>query len=308
LGVRRLSAREEVGEVVSQLGESPIWDDRFGVLRWVDINRGLIHGHSVAEGQLPTLEVSQHVGFTLPHGNDLLLAGLRDGFATVALDGQVRLERELEIDRPHMRINDGRADAAGRVWAGTMGITDQQPEGALYRLDGDWSVTAEIEGLTIPNGIGWSPDSKTMYFTDTTSGRIDAFDYDLESGGIGEPRPFIEIPAEAGMPDGFTVDCEGCVWVALWGGGAVRRYTPAGELDAIVEVPAPQTTSCVFGGPDRRDLYLTSARLDLTEQQLAEYPRSGQVFVCRPGVEGQPTASFVAAGEQRHDTKGKDEL
>jgi sugar lactone lactonase YvrE len=294
VSVRVIDAREEVGEVVCELAESPIWDDRFDLLRWVDLDRGQIHGHSAGGGQLPPIDVGQNVGFILPSGEDRLLAGLRDGFATVGLEGQVELEVELEVERPQMRMNDGRADAAGRVWAGTMGIRNPQPEGALYRLDRDWTVTPELVDLTIPNGLGWSPDASTMYFTDSTWGRIDAFEYDLDTGSTGGRRACVEIPAEAGMPDGFTVDAEGCIWVALWCGSAVHRYTPEGRLDTVVRVPALQTTSCVFGGPDLRELYITSARLDMTEQQLADHPRSGRVFVCQPGVEGRPTQPFVA--------------
>lgn len=293
MSVRIVEAREELGDVACELGESPIWDDRFDVVRWVDLEHGLVHGHSASHDQLPPLDLGQKVGFVLPTGDDRLLAGLRDGFATVGLDGQVRLEREVEIERPHMRINDGRADRAGRVWAGTMGIEDPQPEGALYRLDVDWSLTAQLSDLTIPNGIGWSPDDSTMYFTDSTWGRIDAFNYDLSTGQIGGRRPFAEIPGDNVIPDGFTVDMDGCIWVALWGGAAVHRYTPDGKLDTIVRIPALQATSCVFGGSDRRDLYITSANLALSEGQLAEYPRSGRTFVCRPGAVGAPTESFV---------------
>jgi sugar lactone lactonase YvrE len=293
--VRIIVAREEVGDVESEVAEGPIWDDRFDLLRWVDLNRGFVHGYNPVHGQARPIELGQHVGFIVPLGADQLLAGLRDGFAAVALDGTVTIKRTLELDRPHLRMNDGKSDSAGRVWVGTMGIDDPQPEGTLYRLDNDWAVHAKIEGLTIPNGIGWSPEGSTMYFTDTTWGRIDSFSYDSSTGEVDKRRTFVEIPGAAGQPDGLTVDEEGCVWVALWYGAAVHRYAPTGRLDTIVRIPALQATSCVFGGTDRRDLFITSASLRLTAQEKADYPRSGRVFTCRPGAIGVPTDPFIPA-------------
>lgn len=295
MSVRIFDAREEVGEVVCEVAEGPIWDDRFDLLRWVDLNRGLVHGHDPVRGQLDPLELGQHVGFVVPTGSDRLLAGVRDGFALVEPDGTMEIERDVERERTHMRINDGKADPAGRVWAGTMGIDDPQPEGTLYRLDRDWSVSRQLDELTIPNGIGWSPDATRMYFTDTTWGRIDVFAYDVASGEISDRRSFVEIPAECGAPDGLTVDEEGCVWVALWFGAAVHRYTPDGKLDTVVRIPALQATSCVFGGAGHRELFITSANLALDPRDLADHPRSGRVFTCQPGVAGLRTESFVPA-------------
>jgi len=296
-GVRIIDAGEQVCDVVCEVAEGPIWDGRFDVLRWVDINRGLVHGWSPAEGPQATIDLGQHVGFVVPEGEDRLLAGVRDGFALVELDGgAMTLVRPVEQDRPHFRMNDGKADPAGRVWGGTMGIDELEPAGALYRLDGDWSVEAPLTDLTIPNGIGWSPDGSTMYFTDSTWGRIDAFAYDLASGTATERRTFVEIPADAGLPDGLTVDEDGCVWVALWYGAAVHRYTPDGRLDTVVRVPAAQATSCVFGGTDGQDLFITSGQLDISEQARADHPLSGRVFTCRPGAVGLRTDAYAPSG------------
>ncbi len=296
MGIRMIEAREQLGEVACEVAESPIWDDRIDVLRWVDLNRGLVHGFSPTRGQLPVLALGQHVGFIVPTGADRLLAGLRDGFALVSVDGTFTLEQPLERERTDMRINDGKADPRGRVWAGTMGIDEPQPAGTLYRLEQDWSVHPQLGRLTIPNGIGWAPGGSPMYFTDTRWRRIDCFHYDLETGDISGRRAFARIPASSGSPDGLTVDEEGCVWVALWYGAAVHRYTPEGRLDTIVRVPALQATSCVFGGPDRRELFITSASLRLSEREWADHPHSGRVFTCRPGVAGLPTDPFVPTG------------
>jgi sugar lactone lactonase YvrE len=299
VSIRIIEALEQIDAGVCEVGEGPIWDDRFDALRWVDLTAGLVHGHDAVAGQLPALELGQPVGFVVPTGTDELLAGVREGFARVSLDGAMRLARAVEPDRPHMRMNDGKADPAGRVWAGRMAAADPGPEGALHRLDADWSLTAQLTGLTIPNGIGWSPDGSRMYFTDTTWGRIDAFAYDLATGELGDRGTFAEIPAEAGQPDGLTVDADGCVWIALWTGAAVHRYTPEGRLDTIVRTPAPLTTACAFGGKDHKDLFITSARLGLTEQDLADHPRSGRVFTCRPGVAGLRPNPFRPRGDGR---------
>jgi sugar lactone lactonase YvrE len=297
LSVRIIEAREEIGHGAYEVAEGPIWDDRFEVLRWVDLNHGTVHGHDLAGEPLPVIDLGQHVGFVVPTGESQLLAGVRDGFALVDVeDGSWVLRQDLELDRGHMRLNDGKADQQGRLWAGTMGIENPGPEGTLYRLDRDWSVHPELTGLTIANGLGWSPDGRTMYFTDTAWGRIDAFDYDPDTGDVANRRVFVEVAADLGSPDGFTVDEEGCLWVALWLGGAIHRFTPAGELDTIVRIPAVEASSCVFGGPGREDLFITSAAYQLDERQLADHPRSGRIFTCRPGVTGMRTDSFVPAG------------
>lgn len=295
MSIRIMDCRQEVGDVVCEVAEGPIWDDRFGLLRWVDLNRGLVHGYSPARGQLPAMDLGQHAGFVVPSGSEHLLAGVRDGFGLVGPDGSLTMMRAVEADRPGMRMNDGKADPAGRVWAGTMGIDNPGPDGTLYSLGPDWSVTPRLTGLTIPNGIGWSPGGERMYFTDTTWGRIDVFSYDGATGEIADRRVFAQIPADAGAPDGLTVDEDGCVWIALWYGAAVHRYTPTGSLDTVVRIPALQATSCVFGGSDRQDLFVTSARQRLTGQQQSDHPRSGRVFACRPGVAGLPTSAFRAA-------------
>lgn len=296
MSVRIIEAREEVGDVVSEIGEGPIWDDRFGVLRWVDIDRGLVHGWDPDRGPLPALDVGQNVGFVVPSGTDRLLAGLRDGFALLDLDGAiVEMLHAFDHDRPDMRVNDGKADPAGRVWAGTCNIACDEPVGTLYRLGSDGSAEPQMTDLTISNGLGWSPDGTRMYFTDTTWGRVDAFAYDTATGEWSDRRPFVEIPPEVGEPDGLTVDEDGCVWLAMWRGAAVHRYTPDGRLDTIVRVPALETTSCAFGGEDHRDLFITSATVGLTEQEWADHPRSGRVFTCRPGATGLRTDAFVPA-------------
>jgi sugar lactone lactonase YvrE len=291
--VRVIDVKEAIGSVVSEVGEGPIWDGRFDVLRWVDINKGFVHTFSPEAGPLDRFELGQDVGFVVPLGSTQLLAGVRQGFAVLDGDGSLQVVVPIARGLPHMRLNDGKADPAGRVWAGTMGIEDPGSDGSLYCLGRDWSLQLRLQSLTIPNGIGWSPDGATMYFTDTTWGRVDAFDYELTTGTMGQRRSFVTLPASSGMPDGLTVDEEGCIWLALWGGGAVHRYTPDGRLDTVLRVPAAQVTSCVFGGRDHRELFITSASLNLTSKEKDDYPRAGSVFVCQPGVKGLRTDPYM---------------
>ncbi len=264
----------------AELGECPVWDgDR---LVWVDVHAGLVHrGDAV-------LAVGQPVGAVAPRTGGGLALALRDGFALLDADGEsLELVAAVESDRPHNRMNDGRCDPAGRFWAGTMRQPAGGREGALYRLDADLEATRMIEGVGISNGLDWSPDAATMYYVDTLVRRVDAFDFDLAGGALDNRRPLIEIAPQDGAPDGLTVDAEGCLWLALWGGSALRRYAPDGTLEREVRLPVSRVTSCAFGGPDLRDLYVTSARRGLSSRQLQAEPLAGSVFRLRPGVAGR---------------------
>jgi sugar lactone lactonase YvrE len=188
-------------------------------------------------------------------------------------------------------MNDGKCDGAGRFWAGTM--SPERGDARLYRLDPDRSVRTMVEGVTCSNGLGWSLDERTMYYIDTPTRRIDAFDYDAPTGDISRRRTLIEVPREHGSPDGMALDESGCLWVAFWGGGAVRRYTPQGVLDRTVEVDATNVTSCAFGGSDRSELYITTAGGKPSPAEREARPHAGGVFVTRPGVKGMPVSAFA---------------
>jgi sugar lactone lactonase YvrE len=189
-------------------------------------------------------------------------------------------------------MNDGKCDRAGRFWAGTMAMKEGPGAGSLYRLDTDHSVHTMVTGVTISNGLCWSLDDKQMYYIDTPLGRVDVFDFDAPSGAIKNRRTLFEIPKENGAPDGMTIDEDGCLWVAHWGGGAVRRYTTKGVVDQTIELPASRVTSCMFGGSDLRDLYITTASIGLTPEQQREQPHAGGIFVSRTGVTGTPGYLF----------------
>lgn len=277
----------------AELGEGPSWDARDGTLHWVDIKAGRLHAYEPAGGGRRTVEVGQPVGAAAPRAAGGHVLAVADGFAVIEADGTVATLAKVEDDNPANRMNDGKCDRHGRFWAGTMAWDESPGAGALYRLDSDGSVTKMLDGVTISNGLAWSLDDATMYYIDTPTHGVDAFDYDPTTGAIDSRRRVIDVPEEAGSPDGMTLDAEGFLWVALYHGAAVRRYAPDGTLDRAVELPATNVTCCAFGGPALTDLYITSARQQLSPAQLAEQPLAGALFVHRPGVAGLPTDSFA---------------
>jgi len=279
---------------LAELGEGARWDERTGTLFWVDILRGRVHQFSPATAACRSWTVGQAVGaLAIREAGGLVLA-LRDGFATLDLDtGRLAWIARVEDDRPGQRMNDGRCDAAGRFWAGTMAFDPSPGTGTLYRLDPGGRVTAVLADLTISNGLDWGRDGRTLYFVDSGTQRIDLFDFDPPTGELSNRREFVRVPDAAGMPDGLVVDADGFVWVALWGGGALHRYATDGALAAVVTLPVSHPTSCAFGGPDLTDLYVTSASVELTPAALARQPHAGGLFRVRPGVSGRPAHRFA---------------
>lgn len=274
----------------AELAEGPVWDDRRQELVWVDIHRGHVHLWDPAGGREHRLDVGQPVGVAVPCADGGLAVAARDGFGLLDIaSGRLRLVAAVEADRPTNRMNDGACDVAGRLWAGTMSLDERAGAGALYRLDPDYRVTRALDGLTIPNGIDWSPDGTTMYLVDSPTRRVWGFDFEASSGSLDAREVVIQLEPHAGLPDGMTVDAEGCLWVALWGGSAVRCYEPDGALRAVVAVPTALVTSCAFGGPDLADLYITTARRDAGRGDRA----AGSVFRARPGARGRPPHRFA---------------
>jgi sugar lactone lactonase YvrE len=284
---------ELVLDARAELGEGPVWDERLRRLVWVDIQRGRVHLYDPEAGRCRHLRAGQPVGAAAPSAHGGLVLALAGGFARLDVEtGALAMIAEVEADRPENRMNDGACDAVGRFWAGTMALDTRPGAGSLYRLDPDGRVTRVLTDVTISNGLDWSLDGRTMYYVDSPTRRIDRFDYDPATGEIGNRRPFVSIPEEAGLPDGLTVDAEGGVWVALWGGAALHRYGPDGRLDRVVPLPVTQPTSCAFGGPDLADLYVTSARMELSPEQRRRQPQAGGLFRLRPGVAGRPAHAF----------------
>jgi sugar lactone lactonase YvrE len=277
-----------------ELGEGPQWDPTTGELVRVDITRGRVHHLDPATGRTSTVELGDVVGFAIPRASGGLVVGLRRAVVLLEPDGSSsRILAAVEPDLVHNRFNDAKCDPAGRLWAGTMAMGESDPDGALYRIGSDGQVDQVVTGLTISNGLDWSPDATLMYLNDTPTGRIDVFDHDPATGSITERRPFARIDRAEGSPDGLTVDAEGGVWVALFAGGQVRRYSAGGELDVVVPFPVSNVTSLTFGGPDLADLFVTTARHHLTPEQLTAQPLAGAVFVLHPEVRGRPAGRFA---------------
>jgi sugar lactone lactonase YvrE len=269
----------------AELGESPLWDRRIDRLLWVDIPPGHLHRLDPVSGRDELVAIGHSLSAVCLALTGYVIA-IREGIATLADDGQWQLLAAINEDGSDLRMNDAACDPQGRLWAGSLHTESLAGRGALYRVDHDGGHTTTLTGVTISNGLDWSLDGRTMFYVDSATAGIDAFDFDAESGTISRRRRLIAIERGAGLPDGLTVDEDGCLWVALWEGGEVRRYDTAGQHLESVDVPASRVTSCAFGGAGLDELYITTARGQETEQY------GGAVFCVQPGVRGRPAHSF----------------
>lgn len=277
----------------AELGEGPIWDDARQCLLFVDIMRGHVHLFDPVTGEDRRFQAPEPTSVVVltTHGDYVI--GTKSGLSRIdPSSGAIAPLASIEADSPDNRMNDGAVDVAGRLWTGTMSMTGQ-PRGTLYRCDPSGAVTPMVRDVTVSNGIDWSLDGRLMYYADTATGRVDVFDFDAAAGQIANRRPFVEIPPDAGSPDGLIVDAEGAVWLALWGGGALRRYLSDGQLDRAISLPVTHPTKCAFGGADLGDLYVTSAWIDLPPEARAAQPQAGGVFRLRPGPRGRPPNRFA---------------
>jgi len=275
---------ERVGVPAATHGEGPCWDAAEQALYWIDVRDGRVFRMD-ARGSLATWDVGQAVGAVAPRASGGFVVAAKDGFLALdpASGGMITLAA-VEQDRPENRMNDGACDRAGRFYAGTMADDERSRDGALYRLDPDLRVTTLLTGVGISNGIGWSPDERLMYYVDSLDHQVDVFDYDPAAGEIDGRRRFAAVGQAGVVPDGLTVDADGGVWVAVWGGGAVLRYDPGGRMRQVIELPAVNVTSCAFGGAALDRLYITSA--------AGPGASAGALFACEPGVTGQPSHPF----------------
>lgn len=285
---------EMVADVGAVLAEGPVWDADVGLLYWVDIPARAIHRLVPSTSAHEVTAVDRKVGAVALRSSAGLVLAWEDGFATTdGWGGAARVVAPIDHGPVQARFNDGKCDPAGRFWAGSMALDERPGVGALYRLDPDGSVTKALTGVSISNGLAWSADGRTMYYIDTPTRAVDAFDYNVETGAISRRRRLADVRVQGGGPDGMTIDTDGCLWVALWGGGAVHRYTPNGRLDRVVPIPVARVTSCVFGGAALDELYITTARHNALEPIPAAEPYAGAIFVCRPGVTGRPADRFA---------------
>jgi sugar lactone lactonase YvrE len=278
---------ERLTDPVAYHGEGPVWSERWGGLRWVDMLAGDVLSLT-AGGAIDRRHVGSVAAAIRPRHRGGAVIGVERGFALEDADGTLTHLGELWTDTS-VRMNEGGCDPDGRFYCGSMAYDQRPGAGALYRLDPDGSVRVVLQNVTVSNGLEWSPDGSRAYYNDTPTHRIDVFDYEGESGLTGR-RPFVDLSAEAAHPDGLTVDEQGGVWVALDNGSAVRRYTPDGVLDEVVEVPARKVTACTFGGPHLDQLFITTSREGL---EPGADPLAGSLFRVVVGVRGLPTREFA---------------
>ncbi|MET9803190.1 SMP-30/gluconolactonase/LRE family protein [Streptomyces sp. NPDC006368] len=268
----------------AELGEGPTWDAARGRLVWVDILGSRVHTYEPGSGQRTVMLTAQHVGAAKPRAGGGLVVNLRDGVGLYDEGGAFRwLVREPVAGR---RGNDAAVAPDGALWAGTMRYDEASGGGTLSRIAPDGTVTPVFPEVSVSNGTGWSPDGTLMYYIDSPTRRIDVCRVD--GAGVPQRAPLVTVERGAGFPDGLTVDADGCVWVALWDGGEVRRYTPDGTLDKRVTLPVRRPTACAFGGPRLRDLYITTARTGLTRP----HPLSGSLLVLPEAGAGLPGTPF----------------
>jgi sugar lactone lactonase YvrE len=289
-----VSAPECVVDARNILGESPVWCGRSRRLRWVDSRAPALWSWDPTTGVGGSTPVDELIGSIGLRARGGLVAALRSGFHT--LDPETGAAERIAAPEAHLpdnRFNDGRVDAAGRFWAGTMSDVRREPAGSLYRLDADHGCHRILEGVIVPNSIAWSPDSSVMYFADTYRARITAYDFDLPTGTLHRERLFRDTSAHPGRPDGSAVDEDGCLWNAEYAGARVVRYTPAGDIDRVIELPVPNPTCCTFGGDRLDTLFVTSASQRLARHELARHPLSGALFAVVPGVKGLPEHRYA---------------
>jgi len=282
---RAAGSLEVLPGAVCYHGEGPVWDVRDEILHWVDLTRGTVHHLAAAAWTFDAYDTE--ITAIVPHVSGGLIATTSDGFAHLSGTDLRPISRILERNAD-VRMNDGGCDRAGRFLAGSMGYDAEPAVGILHRLELDGQVSTLLEGVTIPNGLDWSPDGSLFYFTDSAAGLITAYDYDQDTGAMVRPRTFLDFADVTGAPDGLTVDSEGNVWVAMWDGWQVRCYSPDSALLFELPLPVQRPTSVAFGGPGLRDLYITTSRYRLCAEALAAQPAAGSLLRYRSTAVGRP--------------------
>ena len=285
---------ELVYEAKAVTGEGSIWHPSRNTLFWVDIEGQTLYEYHLADKTCSSWRFDRMISTVVPETDTTVVVALQDEIVRVHLsDGHTASIAPIPDDGGKLRCNDGKCDPAGRLWVGTMGFGAPKEAGTLYCVLPNGEVTPMLRKVTISNGIVWTSDKRYMYYNDTPTGRIARYRYDAASGEISFDGIAVVLPEGSGSPDGMTIDGNDNLWVAQWGGSGVYCYNPrTGELLAKVEVPAPHVASCAFGGEKLDTLYITTARAGLTDEQLKQYPLSGSLFSCRPGVQGVPANGF----------------
>jgi len=287
--VERLDSVDVFIECSATVGEGPVLAEDSTILYWVDIDEGRLYKADLRDRKQTVWDLGTMLGAVAPcRARPGLAVAVADGFG-IFERGQLQMV-DKALPSANMRMNDAKCDSRGRLWAGATETRFAMGEGALYRWCGDETSTLVRRGFTLPNGLGWSPDDCTMYLVDSMRHEVLRAPYRAEEGEVGEFEPWLDV--EGGLPDGLAVDMDGCVWLAIWAGGEVRRYSPDGEQLAVVPMPVQKPSSCAFGGDGT--LYITSARAGLSDEELARQHLAGSVFALATSCEGVPVQAFAA--------------
>ena len=290
----------------AELAEGPLWDVERHVLWWVDINAGRVHRFDPATGSDATIEIGRPVGCVALRADGVLVVAALE--ALLALDPETGGLKTLAMfgsEPVSLRCNDGKSDPQGRFWIDRLALDRAAGASALVRFGGlpefEPRFETVLRGLTIPNGLDWSADGRRMYFVDSPGRVVSMFDFDAATGAIANGRAFARVDESVGLqasavPDGLTVDAEDCLWVAVWGGGCVLRFSPDGSLLGRIDVPVARVSSCAFGGADLTDLFITTAWEDATPDEIAAEPTAGGIYRARPGVRGRPASRLQQEG------------
>jgi L-arabinonolactonase len=285
-------------KVKAVTGESPLWSHSEQALYWVDIKNPRVFRYKLSEASLRSWPMPSEIGAICHAGAGRFVVSLRSGVMIFdPQSGDLDPIVHPEASRPGYRLNETKIDDRGRLWVGSVEDPGFTPEGRLYRLTGR-SMSVMQDSISMPNALGWSLDSRTMYFSDSFQRRIWSFDYDLDEGVMSNKRNFVEIPEGTGFPDGLAVDCEGYVWNAQPEGWCVKRYDPAGRLDRVINLPVRRPTSLAFGGPNYDTLFVTTATLRLSQDELVAQPLAGCVLTLTPGVRGKAEPTFVLGHDE----------
>jgi len=285
--VEQFPTPQVVVPATAEVGEGPVFDARTGRLAWVDITQGWIHQTDLSTLATESAHLDTMVGAAVPRKSG-------PGFAVAISEGLgVLVDDELQLldpclPEPHLRCNDAKCDSRGRLWAGTNHLEFVAGAGALRRWDGESPSEVVASGFTLPNGLGWSPDDRTMYLVDSFEHQLLSADFDAETGEVGEFSVLCML--EGGYPDGLAVDADGNIWVAIWDGWEVRRISPAGELTGVIKMPVAQPSSCAIA--EDGTLYITSATAGIDPDALAKQPDAGSIFTVSIGVAGVPVSAF----------------
>ena len=296
---KKLNAVLEL-KIKASLGEGAIWNYNTQELYWIDIENKKLHIYNPTSKTNKTIEMPSHIGTVVPVNENEALTALADGvYKTNLKTGESTLFTDMKEQLSEGRLNDGKCDPAGRFWVGSMHWQQETGKAQLYSIDSNGELTTKIDHVTISNGIVWTKDKKTMYYIDTPTSQIKSYDYDNETGAISNEKVAVQIPQDLGFPDGMTIDEEDMLWVGMWNGNAVIRFNPkTGKVLQKIEVPAHNVTSCAFGGKNLDTLFITTASIDMTDEEKQQFPLAGSLFKVVPGVKGVNSSFFKETIQQ----------